>query len=353
VVNERRYQPDALIQFSREVLGRLGVPDEDAKEVGVCLVEANLKGIDSHGIIRLPVYAKRLQAGVVKAKPDIQVIRNTGALRLVDGDNGLGPVVGTFAMNQAIQAAKEHGVGLVTVRHSNHFGPAAHYIIKAVAAGCIGLATSNAPPNMAPWGGRERFLGTNPLAIGVPAHEQEPILFDMATSVVARGKIIVAAQKGEAVPEGWAIDPEGYPTTDAKQALLGSVLPFGGPKGSAISLLLDVLSGVLPGAAYGRHLHTLEDLEHEQNVGHFFLAIDVAQLMPAEEFGQRVDDLLLQLKSTPLAPGFTEILAPGEPERRIMALRSQEGVTFTSDVIEQLEQLGAEVGVELKADYFS
>jgi len=342
-----RYQAHELIGFTREVLYRLGVPTEDAEEVGICLVDANLRGIDSHGIVRLPVYAKRLRAGRVKAQPDLQVLHSTGPVRIIDGDNGMGPVVGTFAMKQAIEAAKTFGVGLATARHSNHFGPAGHYVSKAVAAGCIGLASSNAPPNMVPWGGRERFLGTNPLAVGVPTAMMEPLHFDMATSVVARGKIILAAQKGEPIPEGWAVDPEGFPTTDAQRALVGAVLPFGGAKGSAISLIIDILSGVLSGAAYGKHLNTLEDLNNEQNLGHFFLAIDVEKFMPYEEFCQRSDDLLNQLKAVPPAQGFSQVLAPGDPERQIMALRVKEGIALTEDVVVQLLKLGQEVGVSL------
>jgi LDH2 family malate/lactate/ureidoglycolate dehydrogenase len=340
-----RYQAQELISFSRNVLSQLGVLADDAEEVGTCLVDANLRGIDSHGIVRLPVYAKRLQAGRVKAQPDLKILHSTGPVKIIDGDNGLGPVVGTYAMHQAIEAAKTFGVGLATARHSNHFGPAGHYVSKAVAAGCIGLASSNAPPNMAPWGGRERFLGTNPLAIGVPTAMSEPLHFDMATSVVARGKIILAAQRGEPIPEGWAVDREGFPTRDAQQALLGAVLPFGGPKGSAISLTIDMLSGVLSGAAYGKHLHTLEDLNNEQNLGHFFLAVDVEKFMPYEEFCQRSDDLLTQLRTVPPAQGFSEVLAPGDPERHIMTLRGREGIALTQDVVAQLLELGREVGV--------
>jgi len=164
---------------------------------------------------------------------------------------------------------------------------------------------------------------------------------------VARGKIILAAQKGEPIPEGWAVDPEGFPTKDAQRALVGAVLPFGGAKGSAISLIIDILSGVLSGAAYGKHLNTLEDLNNEQNLGHFFLAIDVEKFMPYEEFCQRSDDLLNQLKAVPPAQGFSQVLAPGDPERQIMALRVKEGIALTEDVVVQLLKLGQEVGVSL------
>lgn len=342
-----RYTPGQLLQFSNEVLARLDVPPNDAVKVSQCLVEANLKGFDSHGIVRLPVYARRLAAGAVNAQPKLEVVYSSGSVMAIDGDNGLGPVTGVFAMELAIDAARKWGIGLATVKRSNHFGAAGYYVEKATDCQCIGFATSNAPPNMAPWGGRKRFLGTNPFAIGIPVKGTEPLIIDMATSVVARGKIILAAQQGQRIPDHWAIDPKGYPTTDPKEALLGAVMPFGGPKGAAISLVIDILSGVLSGAAYGRHLHTLEDLENEQNLGHFFMALEVQRLMDFDSFSQRVTDLIQQLKSTPLAPGFTEALAPGELERRSVKERAAYGVVVTQDVIRDLEMLGGSVNIQL------
>ena len=342
-----RYTPKELTAFSNAVLAELAVPASDASEVSHCLIGANLKGFDSHGIVRLPVYVRRLQAGVVKARPELQIVQSTGPSMVIDGDNGLGPVTGVFAMEQAIAAAKEWGIGFATVKRSNHFGAAGYYLEKAVDRECIGLAASNAPPNMAPWGGSQRFLGTNPFAIGIPIKGQEPLIVDMATSVVARGKIILAAQQGRSIPEHWAMDPKGYPTTDPGQALLGAVLPFGGPKGAALSLAIDILCGVLSGAAYGRHLNTLEDLTSEQNLGHCFAAVEVRSFMDIGTFSRRVVDLIHQLKATPLAPGFSEILAPGELEQRSMEKRKAEGIILTEDVVNQLEGLGGAVGVRL------
>ena len=208
----------------------------------------------------------------------------------------------------------EHGTGFVGVRNSNHFGPAAYYVEKAVARGCIGLAISNAPPNMAPFGGKQRFLGTNPVAIGIPAGEEPPLIFDASTSVVARGKIIVAAHTGQPIPEGWAIDPDGHPTTDAQQALAGAVLPFGGPKGSAISFIIDVFCGVLTGAAFALHLNTLENLAAVQNVGHVFAAVRTDLFVKDDEFRKRMDAILSMLKASPPAPGAERVLVPGEIE---------------------------------------
>ena len=192
-MDEHRYAYQDLFDFSSRVLERLDVPAADAREVSACLTKAELRGVDSHGMVRLPVYAGRVRAGVVKARPGIRALGAGTASALVDGDNGLGPVVGAYAMDAAIALARDHGTGFVGVRNSNHFGPAAYYVERAVEQGCIGLTISNAPPNMAPFGGKTRFLGTNPLAIGVPAGAEPPLIFDASTSVVARGKIIVAA----------------------------------------------------------------------------------------------------------------------------------------------------------------
>lgn len=348
----RRFWAEDLIGFSVDVLRALQVPEDDAHTVARCLVEADLKGVGSHGVVRLPVYARRLAAGLVEPQPVLRVIGKPGGpLRLIDGGNGLGPVVGVFAMGQAIEAAKEYGIGAAVVRNSNHFGSAGYYVERAVEKGLIGVATSNAPPNMAPWGGKERFLGTNPLAVGVPSRRWRPLVLDMATSVVARGKIILAAEKGEPIPLGWAIDPEGNPTTDARAALLGAVLPFGGPKGSAISLLLDVLSGVLSGAAYGRHLKTLEDPVNRQNLGHFFLAIDPEWLMPMDEFFDRIDDLIGQLRSSPPAPGVERVLAPGEIEYDNLERAKANGIELDEEVFRALRDLGQELGVELRSTF--
>jgi LDH2 family malate/lactate/ureidoglycolate dehydrogenase len=342
---QRRFAPDDLLAFGCNALERLGVPSQDAREVAECLLLAELRGVDSHGLIRLPVYARRLQAGVVKAQPEITVHSRFAAVALVDGDNGLGPVVGSRAMDAALNLAHTSGMGLVGVRRSNHFGAAAYYVEKALRRKCIGGAISNAPPHMAAFGGRARFLGTNPMAVGIPAGRERPLLFDASSSVVARGKIILAAHRNLPIPEGWAIDPEGLPTTDSKAALAGAVLPFGGPKGSAISFIIDILSGVLTGAAFARHLNTLENLAAEQNLGQMFVALRTDLFLPAEEFERRMDEVLQMLKTSPPAPGVARVLAPGELEFDIEARNRSLGIPLTEEVIGQLVELGAEVGV--------
>ena len=340
-----RYRHEELLEFGSHVLERLGVPEDGAREVAGCLVKADLRGVDSHGMVRLPVYGRRVQAGVVKARPEIRFRLTRTAAAVVDGDNGLGPVVGATAMQTALDLAGTHGVGFVGVRHSNHFGPAAYYVEKAIARGCIGVAISNAPPNMAPFGGRTRFLGTNPVAVGVPAGEEPALIFDASTSVVARGKIIVAAHTGAPIPDGWAIDPEGYPTTDSEKALAGAMLPFGGAKGSAISFIIDILCGVLTGAAFGTHLNTLEDLTTVQNVGHVLAAVRTDLFVSDAEFRERMDAILRMLKATPAAPGAERVLAPGEIELATEAQLRAHGIPLATAIADQLTRFGAEVGV--------
>ena len=344
---ESRFSPEDLHAFACAVLERLDLPSEDADHVAGCLLLAELRGVDSHGLIRLPVYARRLQARVVKSRPAIKVEPRFAAVALVDGDNGLGPVVGCRAMDEALSLAEKCGAGFVGVRNSNHFGAAAFYAERALPRRLIGCAISNAPPNMAAFGGRLRFLGTNPMAVAIPAGEEDPVVFDASSSVVARGKIIMAAHRNLPIPEGWAIDPEGRPTTNAEAALAGAVLPFGGPKGSAISFIIDILSGVLTGASFALHLNTLENLRAVQNLGHVFAAYRTDLFLPAEEFARRMDEILRMLKSTPPAPGVDRVLAPGELEFSIERRYRKEGIPLSNEVIAQLAQLGGELGARL------
>jgi len=346
-VESRRYRHEELFDYGCRVLQRLEVPAACAREVAGCLVKAELRGVDSHGMVRLPVYARRIQAGVVKARPDIRLVPSGTAAAVIDGDNGPGPVVAARAMEAAIDLARKHGTGVVGVRHSNHFGPAGYYVEKAIGQGCIGMAISNAPPNMAPFGGRSRFLGTNPMAIGIPAGQEDPLIFDASTSVVARGKIIVASHTQQPIPEGWAIDTAGYPTADPEQALAGAMLPFGGPKGSAIAFIIDILCGVLTGAAYASHLNTLEDLASTQNVGHVLAAVRTDLFVTDEEFRKRMDDILRMLKASPPAPGGERVLVPGEIEFAHESRARTHGIALAGPIVGQLATLGEELGVPL------
>lgn len=345
-MNRRYFQAEALADFAAQVFARAGLPPADAEHVGRSLARADLRGVDSHGVTRIPIYVERLRRDLVNKRPKIRIDVMGAGVAVVDGDNGMGAVVGRRAMEAAISLAKDAGTGAVAVRGSNHFGTGAGYAYQAVEARCIGVACSNAPPTMAPWGGRVRYFGTNPLAVGIPAGRYPPIVLDMATSNVARGKIILAAKRGETIPEGWALDPEGRPTTDAEAALAGAVLPFGGPKGSAIALIIDVLSGVLSGANFGRHIPDLYDnLAERQDLGHFFLAVEVERFIRYDTFTARVDQLIEGLKACPPAVGHAEVLLPGEIEARTEAERQRRGIPVTGEIIDRLVAVGNELGV--------
>lgn len=343
-----KYHSQQLKKFISDVLKKSGLSDENAFTVADSLVSANLRGIDSHGVTRLPIYVKRLKTGAVNPNPNVQVVEESNSTLLIDGDDGMGQIVAAKAIEIGIEKAKKNGAVYIGVKKSTHFGTGAYFVQKAVENNLIAYAMSNAPSTMAPWGGIEPYFGTNPYAFGVPAGKNKPIIFDMATSVVARGKIISAEQKGDDIPRGWAIDKNGRPTTNAKEALEGSVLPFAGPKGYAISLMIDIMSGVLTGAGFGPHINNIYgDFDKPQNVGHFFQLIDVNRMMPMELFKERVDQMIDEIKSSPKAEGVEEIFLPGEIELNIEQERLTNGINLGKEVFEAIKQVGEDSKVNI------
>jgi LDH2 family malate/lactate/ureidoglycolate dehydrogenase len=325
-----------------------GVPETTAAIVSRSLVEADLRGVESHGVVRTGIYLKRVEAGRINPHAETTVVSESATTLLLDGNNNFGAYVGTRALEEAMKRAEQNGACIAGVRGSNHFGTGAYYAQKAIEKDMILMVMSNASQTMPPTGGVRPFLGTNPLAIGVPAGEELPFLLDMATSVVARGKIIVASQKGEQIPLGWAIDKHGNPTTDANAALDGSVLPVGGPKGYAISMFIDILSGVLTGAGFGKHVNNMyENWEENQNVGHFFVAIDIKRFIPLELFKSRMDEYIRSLKAEPRALDVSEILIPGELEHRRTLHRKENGIDLTVKVAEEMNEIGLRYGLNL------
>ncbi|MDD9269378.1 Ldh family oxidoreductase [Paenibacillus sp. GCM10023248] len=342
------YDWEKLQSFCRDVFIRAGVPEGRASIVSESLIQADLRGVESHGVVRTGIYLKRVEKGMMDPQAEPEIVSEHGSTALIDGRNNFGSVVGSYALDIAMARAKQYGAAIVGVKGSNHFGTGAYYAQKAIEQDLILLVMSNASQTMPPTGGVRPFIGTNPLCIGVPAGEENPFILDMATSVVARGKIIMAAQKGEAIPLGWAIDKEGRPTTDAEAALEGSVLPVGGPKGYAISMFIDILSGVLTGAGYGQYVNNMyENWDEPQNVGHFFIAVDISRFLPLELFKQRVDLYIRQIKSEPKAPGVTEIMVPGDMERRQTEARKREGILLPPKVAAELNEIGMKYGLRL------
>ena len=315
-----------------------GIPAADANRVAACLVQADLRGVSSHGVGRVPIYLDRLRKGLINPRPDMKVERAMTVGARVDGDNGLGFLTGTKAMQVAIDIAHEHGAGFVTAYHSNHFGMAASYLQQALDAGLAAFAFTNASPAMPVWGGRSPFLGTSPFAFVAPGGPHSPpVMLDMAMSVVARGKVRRAMQRGEAIPPGWALDSEGRATTDAKAGYEGVVLPVGGVKGSGLSLVLEVLAGVMSGANFGGKVRNQYfDFDEPANVGHCFIAMRPDMFVGPDDYKQRMDQLSQRAKATQKAEGFDEILLPGEPETRIAARRGRDGIPLDAQELRDL-----------------
>ena len=346
-MTEQRYSPDHLRDFGTRVLETLGVPSADAALVADSLVQADLWGHGSHGMLRLPWYATRLRTGAMTAAADLAVLADTGPLVLLDGRDGVGQVLTERARVLAVERARRHGIGAVGVRNSNHFGTAMYWTRRAAHDGCVAVLTTNASPAMAPWGGREKVLGTNPWSIAAPGPEGRVVAVDIANTAVARGKIYLARNKGEPIPDTWALSPDGAPTTDPAQALLGVVLPMAGHKGYAITFLMDVLSGALTGSGVGTEVHGPYEPEARSRAGHLFLAIDPSALGDPADYEARVQRLIDEVKDVPLAQGFDEVFYPGEVEDRAEAANvAAGGVILAADSLADLRRLGADTGVD-------
>jgi LDH2 family malate/lactate/ureidoglycolate dehydrogenase len=340
-----RFAAPALGRFAEACFRAVGMPEADARLVADNLLQAELRGIDSHGLTRIPIYTERIRRGVVNPRPDLRFERRQGAIAALDGDNGSGAVVGWHANREAVRLAKAHGVGCVVARRSNHYGICSWYTMAAAAQGCIGVSATNASPSMAVWGGREPAIGTNPLSLAVPAERHPPIVLDMASSVVARGKVVEKAKRGEPIPEGWALDRDGRPTTDARAAEAGVILPLG-PKGSGLAVLVDVLCGVLAGAAYGALLNNMyRNFTDPQDIGHFFLALDIRAFQDPAAFAARIDDMIDRLKAGAPAEGHAAVLMPGEIEARLEQRLRREGIALPPNVLDDLRRTGAALGV--------
>jgi LDH2 family malate/lactate/ureidoglycolate dehydrogenase len=336
---------EVVLEFLQRLLAANGVPDGDAAVIAGCLVSADLRGVDTHGAARLPGYLDRVRRGLVNVRPAIEVKHITPVVATVDGDDGFGQVVATRAMAEAIEMARTFGIGMAGVRRSTHFGMAASYALQAIRAGFIGMVFTNASPGLPPWGGRTPLLGTSPLAIGAPGGRLSPFVLDMATTVAARGKIRRAQRRGESIPEGWALDAEGQPTTDPSKAMAGVMLPLGGPKGSGIAMWMDIFGGVLTGAQYGGEVRGPNDFDRPQGTGHVFIAIQPDLFVPMEKYRERMDTLVQRVHDSPKAVGFSEILVAGEPESRMEAQRRKTGISYARAELMSLQEEAAKVGI--------
>ncbi len=335
-----------LRELCCRLLKREGMSGEDALVCADNLVDADLSGVESHGVSRLTNYMKRLKTGVVNHESGYFIEKEYPGSLLIDGGNAMGMAVGKFAMDRCIEKAAENGSCFGAVKHSNHYGTASYYARMAAQRDMIGISATNAPPNIAPWGSSQKYMGTNPIAIAVPT-DNEPIVLDMAPSVVAMGKIILAAKLGKTIPEGWVLDPEGNPTTDPQTGQFGTLLPIGGPKGSGIAIMMEVMCGILSGAEFGPHInHFWKDFEHPQNVGHFFSALDISKFVGVKEFKQRLSQMVKEMKELPLGRGMDAIYMPGEIECNRRRERTEQGIDLSDSVYMELKALADEYKVE-------
>lgn len=346
-----RIAPDRLEAWTTALFAAAGLPRDEAEEVSRHLIFADLRGVDTHGTSRLKIYLTRMNAGVMTASAHTAILRETPVSALLDGGNSFGQVVARRSAEIAIAKALQSGVGMVAAKNSNHCGCMAYYTLMMAEQGLIGFATTNSPANMPPYGGKAAYLGTNPISVAVPAGRNAPFVFDMATSQVARGKIINAAREGKPIPEGWAVTRDGLPTTDSQAAMGGFVLPMGGAKGSALSFFAEILSGILTGGPFGPGLPRMyEDLDSPQQVAHFFWAFRPDLFMDLDQFKARMDQILAEVRTVPPAPGFAGVLAPGDLERANAERIRGSGIPISPGLCREFRELAAEYGVPLPAE---
>ncbi|HEY1649368.1 MAG TPA: Ldh family oxidoreductase [Terracidiphilus sp.] len=334
-----RYPQGGLQNLVAELAGGVGVPPDDAALFAEALVDADLHGVPTHGVSRLNIYLKRIEAGLIDPKAALTIDRRAGSVLALNAGNGLGQVQARKALDLLMPLAQQNGVATATVRNSQHFGALSWYANYAANQGLVLLAMTNGEPAMSPAGGYEAFFGTNPIAASFPTGKGFPVKIDLATSTVARGNIIAAQKKKAAIPEGWALDRDGKPTTDASEALLGTVLTMAGHKGYALAMMVEVFSGVLSGAAIGPDVGSMyKNLDRKQDVGHFFCLFNVEAFLDYREYLQRMNETIDRIKTSKKRPGVDEILVPGERSARTAEKNRAQGVPVGDETIAELEQ---------------
>jgi LDH2 family malate/lactate/ureidoglycolate dehydrogenase len=340
---KKLYPVKNVERFCLEVLGKAGLSAEFSAIVAESLVSADLRGVYSHGVVRLESYIQRIEAGVMQLDAPVTAEMDGEAVALLNANNTFGQVAGHRAMTLAIEKAKRYGAGIVAVRNSNHFGIAAYYAMLALKAEMVGCVLTNSSPAVAVYGTKTPLIGTNPLAIAIPAGERDPIVLDMSTSVVARGKIRYAALTGQPIPLGWARDTEGNPTTDAKAALKGTLEPIGGFKGSGLSLIIDLVCGVLTETGLTGGVKNITDASGPAGTGHFFAALNLSRFIDPQRFKAHIDSVIGHIKSLP-ATEEGGIFMPGEIESNNTRERMKTGIPLGDEVVGLLNGVAARYG---------
>ncbi len=342
----KRYAIDPVRDLVTEIAAAAGVPRDSAAILADALVDADLHGTSTHGVSRLNIYVRRIQRGLIDPAAQLEVEKRRPAVLVVDANNGLGQVQAVETLKMLVPLAREYGVASATIRRSQHFGALSYYCNRAAREDMVLVAMTNCEPAMSPEGGCEAFFGTNPIAASFPTGKGFPLKVDLATSIVARGNIIAAHKSGRPIPEGWALDVDGRPTTDAAAALAGTVLTLGGRKGAALAAMVELFSGVLSGAAVGSEVGSMyKHMDRRQNVGHFFCLLDVAAFMDPDELRRRVDRMIDCVKACRKRPGVDEILVPGEPEARKAEFNRRHGIPVGAETVAELRTLCEEYGI--------
>jgi LDH2 family malate/lactate/ureidoglycolate dehydrogenase len=341
---------DVLSAYGSELLVNRGVVREDAETAMDAYLTADLRGVESHGILRFATYIKRIDMGLMQATNNIRIITESDSFCVIDGGNYLGPVIGVLAMEKAIAKAEKNTIAISLVQNSSHLGMCAYYAMMPLPHDMIGFVTTNAAPLMAPTGGKKPIIGNNPFAFAAPAGEHLPVVLDIAVSQVAAGKVLFYKETGRSIPPGWCLDKEGNPTEDATAGHYsngGMLLPMGGHKGYGMAIMFDILAGVLTGSAFGDKILTLLDFETQRpsGAGHFMMAINIAHIMDPTYFKSRLDSLIDEIKSCPRADGIEEIYLPGELEFACEKQRKIEGIPITPQTLNELNQLGMAIGM--------
>jgi LDH2 family malate/lactate/ureidoglycolate dehydrogenase len=340
-----RFPAKRLEAFIASALTRLGLSEADGAVCAVRMVEADLRGVDTHGIFRLPHYCRRIRAGGINLRPRVHPVRENAVTALVDGDNAMGHVVMTHATELAIRKAEAAGMAWVGTFNGNHAGASAVYATMPLAHDMVGMYMTVANANhMAPWGGVELILGTNPIAVAIPAGDEPPIALDIATTVASYGKVKLAAQKGESIPVGWMIDRQGQPLTDPRRSGEGFLLPIGGYKGYGLNVVIGMLAGVLNGAAFGRSVVDFnKDFAARNNSGHMIFAMRVDNFQPVDAFKREMDRAIREIRTSERMEGVERIWLPGEMEHYKILERREHGIPLPEPVLAQLDQLAAEL----------
>lgn len=344
--NEVRVRPERLEPFVAELFEKGGFDREQAAFHAKALVDSNLWGVDSHGVLRVPLYLKRLRSGAINPQPQIRTVKGSLGLEVMHGDDGSGFSVGRAAMQRAIELAEAFNIGAVGAVRSNHFGATAIYARLAAEQGMIGIAMTNVVPNVVAPGGSKPVVGNNPLAIAIPTFETFPFVLDISLSAVAGGKLLLASKKGEKIPLDWATDSEGRPTDDPDTAFAGFLLPMGGHKGLALAYAVDILCGLITGGVFLDEMKGMYKYPGDPSLtGHLMIAINLAAIMGEEEMKSRMADFYQTVKASPMWDETREMMLPGEIEYRTLLERREKGIPLPAELYRELTALGSEIGV--------